>query len=162
RERLPSSAAAMTCIDENAWRQESRERPIHSGVAPDNLAYIIFTSGSTGRPKGVMIAHRGLVNYVHWCSGAYRLADGNGTLVDTPVGFDLTVTSLLSPLAAGQTVTLLPEDEGVEALAEALKTHRDITLVKTTPAHLEVLQNLLPSDYTSTSRLFVVGGEALH
>src|SRR6185436_8371229 len=66
-------------------------------AAPDNLAYVIYTSGSTGRPKGTMIPHRGLVNYLSWAAGAYRVGEGCGSPVHTPLAFDLTLTSLLAP-----------------------------------------------------------------
>src|SRR5207249_871620 len=68
---LPAHSAAVVCLD------AGRELPAGacaanpgSGARPEQLAYVIYTSGSTGKPKGVMIAHQGLVNYLHWCTRA--------------------------------------------------------------------------------------------
>ena len=59
--------------------------------------------------QGRLIHHRGLVNYLTWCRRAYPLGEGAGAPVHSSISFDLTVTSLLAPLAAGKAVHLLPE-----------------------------------------------------
>ena len=92
-------------------------------MAPGQLAYVIYTSGSTGQPKGVQITHGGLVNYVSWAAAAYHLRPGIlGAPVHSSLGFDLSVTSVLVPLAAGATVMLSPQG-GVQGLAELLTHH---------------------------------------
>src|SRR5207245_83623 len=98
-EDLPDHQAKVFCLDKG-WEdlaKESKEN-LANTVTPDNLAYVIYTSGSTGRPKGAMILHRGLVNYLSWCTQAYEVRVGKGSPVHSPLGFDLTVTSLFSPL----------------------------------------------------------------
>ncbi|HWS86561.1 MAG TPA: amino acid adenylation domain-containing protein [Pyrinomonadaceae bacterium] len=133
-----------------------------SGVGPRNLAYVIYTSGSTGRPKGVMIPHQGVVNYLHWCTQFYRAAEGEGAPVHSPLGFDLTVTSLFAPLLSGRRVVLLPEEQELSALAGALQDGSNYSLVKLTPSHVEALNNLLPAQkMAGSSRALVIGGEAL-
>ncbi|MFL6199516.1 MAG: amino acid adenylation domain-containing protein [Thermoanaerobaculia bacterium] len=128
----------------------------------EDLAYVLYTSGSTGRPKGVMVSHHGLVNYLLWAVEAYRVADGAGAPVHSALGFDLTVTSLLSPLAAGRTVTLLPDRGDVEALAGALRQAEGLSLVKITPAHLEALRHLIPAEECAgRAHALVIGGELL-
>lgn len=134
---------------------------LHCSARPENLAYVIFTSGSTGKPKGAMIPHRGLVNYLSWCTKHYSVADGQGAPVHSPLGFDLTVTSLLAPLLAGRTVELLPEEEGVESLGHSLRAQRDFSLVKITPVHLEVLRHMFADGSVPGTRAFIIGGEAL-
>src|SRR5947208_15664392 len=109
-----------------------------------------------------MILHRGLLNYLHWCRRAYQVGAGTGSPVHSPLGFDLTVTSLFSPLLAGQSITLLPEEQGAEALASALRTGADYSLVKLTPAHVQLLsQALRPEEAAASTRALVIGGEAL-
>jgi len=129
----------------------------------DNLAYVLYTSGSTGRPKGVAVHHRGLTNYLSWSRRAYRLAEGHGAPVHSSISFDLTVTSLLAPLAAGAPVTLLPESEDAAGgLAQALRRRDGYGLVKLTPAHLRALGHaLLPEEAEGAAHALVVGGEAL-
>ena len=133
-----------------------------SGVGPENLAYVIYTSGSTGRPKGVMVSHRGAVNYLDWACAAYRAGEGEGAPVHSSIGFDLTVTSLFTPLLVGRKVVLVPEAAGLEGLGAALGGGGDFSLVKITPAHLEVLsRSLRVADAATATRALVVGGEAL-
>jgi amino acid adenylation domain-containing protein len=162
-ERLPGTSAAVLCLDRD-WVKIEREsdEKFDSRVQSHHLAYVIYTSGSTGKPKGAMIPHRGLINYLHWCTEAYKVAQGQGSPVHSPLGFDLTVTSLLSPLLAGKTTVLLPEQMGVEALTKAFQSGHNFSLVKITPAHLEVLNQLLPrQDLDGKANALIIGGEAL-
>ncbi len=132
-------------------------------VSPDGIAYVIYTSGSTGRPKGVMIPHRGLVSYLCWCAVAYEVEAGAGTPVHTSIGFDLTVTSLWSPLIAGRYVWMLPGDSPAEALVAARADGFELSLAKLTPAHLELLLGTLSDlSLAGGARVWVLGGEALH
>jgi len=134
----------------------------HAEAAADDPAYAIFTSGSTGLPKGALIAHRGLTNYLTWAVDAYDVRAGIGAPVHSSISFDLTVTSLWAPLVAGRTAYLIPEDEGVGALAAMLRSRRGFSLVKITPAHLDLLRHQLRDDEVAgCTRLFVVGGEPL-
>jgi amino acid adenylation domain-containing protein len=129
----------------------------------DRLAYVIYTSGSTGRPKGVMVSHRGLAHYLSWCVERYPVADGCGTVVHSPLAFDLTLTSLFSPLLVGRRAVLVPDDEGVAGLIELLRRRAGFSLVKLTPAHLELLNRSLDaSTLEDRARALVLGGEALH
>nr|WP_294501133.1 non-ribosomal peptide synthetase [uncultured Rhodopila sp.] len=129
---------------------------------PSDLAYVMYTSGSTGQPKGAMILQRGLVNYLWWAIRAYAVEPGRSVPVHTSVAFDLTVTSLYTPLLAGGTVELLPEDLGAQNLLAALLRSGDRSLVKITPAHLELLnQQLRPEQAAGICRAFVIGGENL-
>ncbi|KAA3658966.1 MAG: amino acid adenylation domain-containing protein, partial [Chloroflexi bacterium] len=131
-------------------------------ISPDNLAYVIYTSGSTGRPKGAMLEHRGVVNYLTWCQQAYPVDKGNGSPVHSSISFDLTVTSLFAPLVSGQCVHLLPEEVGIELLADALRENDNYSLVKITPAHLELLsQQLSPDQVAGKTHGFIIGGENL-
>ncbi|HOU14126.1 MAG TPA: amino acid adenylation domain-containing protein [Anaerolineae bacterium] len=160
---LTAPPAHTICLDGD-WpliAQESAEN-ITYPVTPDNLAYVIYTSGSTGQPKGVMVTHRGLNNYLQWCTRAYDVGGGQGAPVHSALSFDLTITSLFPPLLVGRSLTLLPETPGGEALGEALRRARDFSLVKLTPAHLDILSQLVPEDaMAGRTRAFIIGGEAL-
>ncbi|BAY23194.1 amino acid adenylation [Calothrix sp. NIES-2100] len=153
----------IICLDrdlpENATL--SIDNPV-SNVTPENLAYIIYTSGSTGKPKGTMITHKGLVNYLSWCTNAYEIAQGYGAPVQSSIGFDATITSLFSPLLVGKRVVLLPEKEEIEALSALLQSDQNYSLVKITPAHLEMLNQMLPNhEGVTETRALIIGGEAL-
>jgi amino acid adenylation domain-containing protein len=163
RERLPRGDTQLVLLDRDRERiADESSAAISSGVTPDNLAYIIYTSGSTGRPKGAMIPHRGLVNYLSWASQAYRVVEGSGTLVHSPIGFDLTVTSLFVPLLVRQPVLLLPDEQGLDGLHAALAPDAAFSLVKLTPAHVDLLNAVLPAEtLAGRAKALIIGGEAL-
>ena len=144
RHLFPSAKDRAVCLDSD-WPVLSRESTDNPATtaSPANLAYVMYTSGSTGQPKGAMILHRGLVNYLCWAVKAYAVEAGGSVPVHTSVSFDLTVTSLFTPLMAGGQVELLPEDVGAQNLLAALRSAKDRTLVKITPAHLELLSQQL-------------------
>jgi len=135
----------------------------HSAATLDTLAYVIYTSGSTGQPKGAMITHGALLNYLLWAVRRYEAAAGVGAPLASSLSFDLTVTSLFVPLLAGRAVTMIG-DEGAEALGNHLlgQSH-NFSLVKLTPAHLEILSQQIPDmSKAARTRFFVVGGEQIH
>src|SRR6185436_4853240 len=152
----PEHSSCVVCLD------DLPEIAVAAGPAvppsADNLAYVLYTSGSTGTPKGVAVTHRGLASYLLWAAEAYP---AGAAPVHSPLSFDLTVTSLFLPLLAGRCVELVPEEEGIEGLAGAL-AEGGFGLVKLTPAHLEVLQRLLPPERAAgCADAFVIGGETL-
>src|SRR5205085_1472675 len=85
-----------------------------------------------------------------------------GSAVHSSVAFDLTITSLFSPLLVGRCVELVPEEQGIEALASTLQHRGDFSLIKITPAHLDMLnQYLSTADLAPTVGALIIGGEAL-
>ncbi|MBD2540823.1 non-ribosomal peptide synthetase [Coleofasciculus sp. FACHB-SPT36] len=162
-EKLPHHTAKVICLDAE-WdciAQESIASPARE-VNADNLAYVIYTSGSTGKPKGTLIPHRGLVNYLSWCSQAYAIEAGKGAPVHSSLSFDMTITGLFSPLLVGNRVILLSEAQGIEALSIALRQGGDFSLIKITPAQLDLLRHqLAPEEVAGRTKAFIIGGENL-
>ncbi|HLN64694.1 MAG TPA: amino acid adenylation domain-containing protein, partial [Symbiobacteriaceae bacterium] len=159
--RLGEHSAAVLALDTDFPAGEDATN-LPQETTPDHMAYIIYTSGSTGRPKGAMIHHRGLVNYLWWALDAYKVAEGAGAPVHSSISFDLTVTSLWLPLLAGRRVELLSEAKGIEALGASLTGQGDFSLVKLTPAHMELIaRQLPPAKAAASTRALVIGGEAL-
>ena len=161
--RLPGYDGKVVCLDGD-W-PEIAERSgdnVAVTVAGENAAYVIYTSGSTGKPKGVVVSHRGLMNYLVWGSAAYVVEGGRGALVHSPLGFDLTVTSLYIPLVTGSRMILVPEGSGVEGVAEAISRGRRFDLLKVTPSHLDALSTQIGGEKLGEMRgTLIVGGEAL-
>ncbi len=163
RESLNVQLPHVVCFDEDLnLLDHENDAPLPNQVKPNHLAYVIYTSGSTGRPKGVMITHRGAVNYLSWATAAYRVAEGTGAPVHSSIAFDLTVTSLFTPLLCGRSVILVDEEAGLLGLRDRLHRNGNLSLVKITPAHLGLLNQSLPgAEAMDATRALVIGGEAL-
>ncbi|CAK0762499.1 glutamate-1-semialdehyde 2,1-aminomutase [Gammaproteobacteria bacterium] len=155
--------------DEGQQRDYDQYPPSNPDMvgSADDLAYVIYTSGSTGQPKGTMICRRGLINYLNWAMEYYRTREGSGSPLHSSIGFDATITSLFTPLLSGRTLRLLPHDgEEIEHISAALqgddgKGH-DWSLVKLTPAHLDLLNVMIQREQLAgLTRYLVLGGEAL-
>lgn len=161
-DRFPVTGIRALCLDTD-WATLASEdtRNPEGGAGPDHLAYVIYTSGSTGQPKGTLIPHRGLANYLNYCLKTYDVAGGEGAPVHSSLGFDLTVTALWAPLLAGRTIFLLPEQHSLEGIVEVMQGQQALSLLKLTPSHVGLLEQLLPSDAASHTRALVIGGEAL-
>ena len=152
---------ALESINEHLVQNQALS-PLAYHPTASNLAYVIYTSGSTGEPRGVMIPHQGVAHYVHWCSQHYNVASGRGSLVHSPVSFDLTVTALFAPLAVGWTAWLLKQEKELDELVAMLQQTGQWSLLKLTPAHLNLLNQMLePHELADRSGALILGGEAL-
>ncbi|SFB07860.1 non-ribosomal peptide synthetase [Clostridium frigidicarnis] len=123
-----------------------------------DLVYIIYTSGSTGKPKGVMIEHQGLTNYIWWAKKMYLKDEEDVMALYSSISFDLTVTSIFTPLIFGNKIVIYDNDETEFVLYKILRENK-ATVIKLTPAHLTLLKGMNNS-YSNIKR-FIVGGEDL-
>lgn len=124
----------------------------------NDLAYIIYTSGSTGKPKGVMIEHKGLTNYIWWAKKRYLKDENEVIALYSSISFDLTVTSIFTPLVSGNQIVIYDTDETEFVLYKILRENK-ATVVKLTPAHLTLLKDR--DNNSSNIKRFIVGGEDL-
>lgn len=125
---------------------------------PYKTAYLIYTSGSTGIPKGVMISHKSLLNYVLWASKKYVKSKEEVFALYSSIAFDLTVTTIFTPLISG-VKTIIYEDNEDEYVLYRILREKKSTVVKLTPSHLMLIKDLDNSD--SSIKRFVIGGEDL-
>ncbi|QUI62930.1 amino acid adenylation domain-containing protein [Pseudoalteromonas sp. A22] len=135
-----------------AVEHENLVRP----TALANLAYIIYTSGTTGQPKGVMLTQHNVLYYLHALTSQlgdkYRNIDFSSNYC-----FDLSVTTTLCPLLAGQTVCVYEGDILDAAAFRAHLNAANVGFVKTTPS---LAMALLPGSDAQVDAL-MLGGEAL-
>ncbi|MBL1102881.1 AMP-binding protein, partial [Streptomyces coffeae] len=132
---------------ENGPADRDRIRPL----LPHHPAYVIYTSGSTGLPKGVVVEHGALADYLRWAGRSYPSAGGTA-LLHSSVSFDMTVTTLFTPLTVGGRVC-------VGALDDTAPPDTAPTLLKATPSHLALLDALPP--HLSPTGDLLLAGEAL-
>jgi amino acid adenylation domain-containing protein len=158
RQKAPVPAAAIALDDGNMF--PGTQTGLTCTIDPTDTAYLIYTSGTTGNPKAVMIAHRGLVNYVHWAAGVYVRNEAVNFPLFTSAAFDLTLTSIFTPLVTGNAIVVYPDDaEGM--LIERIIDENRVGVIKLTPSHLKLLRDTR-GDVTSPSlKRLILGGEVL-
>ncbi|WP_227008378.1 non-ribosomal peptide synthetase [Pseudoalteromonas luteoviolacea] len=157
---------SMDGVDgDERWLDDYEGVDVNVTISNDDILYILYTSGSTGNPKGVLVPQKGVLNYLSHASDVYFNEDTIGAVVSSPLCFDATVTSLLTPLVVGKVVKLIPESsETLPLLAEHLfgKFAEQAWVFKITPAHLEALAYLGQKDQVcSQPHVVVVGGDQL-
>ena len=127
-----------------------------SNLSSSNLAYVIYTSGSTGRPKGVMVNHHSVVNYIKWAIKNYIKNQENVSIpLFTPLSFDLTVTSIFTPLLSGNSILAYKE-----TFIDKIIEDNRVQVMKLTPSHLKIILEISPKLRYNIKR-FIVGGESL-
>ena len=158
-DRFLGLGAEVVTLDSNF--SEVATYPVENpkpAATPFNLAYGIYTSGSTGKPKGVLIEHRSLVNYICWANEKYCQGEKLAWPLFSSLAFDLTVTSIFTPLISGGRTVIYREDPGVHGMAvvEVVKDGA-ADIVKLTPSHLAMIKDF---DLSATRiRRLIVGGE---
>ncbi|MDW3194571.1 MAG: amino acid adenylation domain-containing protein [Cytophagales bacterium] len=135
-------------------------KEVENRITASDLCYVIYTSGSTGKPKGVMIEHGALINYVGWASDYYLDGEDATFGLYTSVSFDLTVTSIFTPLISGNQIIIYQEQQS-GLVVERMLREGEVSVLKLTPSHLKILNDsdVLPA--SSKIRKLVVGGEEL-
>ncbi|WP_291571169.1 non-ribosomal peptide synthetase [Clostridium sp. UBA4548] len=123
-----------------------------------NLAYVIYTSGTTGNPKGVMIEHRTLNNYIEYAKVNYFIEENMHMPLYTSISFDLTVTSIFTPLISGGSI-IIYENLEIDKLTKKVFGGERQSVIKVTPAHLSLLIEM--KDVNRSINRLIVGGEDL-
>ncbi|HYT18649.1 MAG TPA: non-ribosomal peptide synthetase [Candidatus Polarisedimenticolia bacterium] len=157
--KVPQDTAQVVVLDSDFSQIEcyATANP-KLAASPRDLAYCIYTSGSTGKPKGVLIEHRSLVNYIWWANQKYCRGERLSWPLFSSLAFDLTVTSIFTPLISGGRIVVYVEDAGRHGTA-ILKVveDRQVDIVKLTPSHLAMIKGM-ELDATPIRKL-IVGGE---
>jgi amino acid adenylation domain-containing protein len=132
--------------------------PPETGCTPMDPVYIIYTSGTTGRSKGVLVNHLGVVNYIWFAAKNYVKNERAHFPLFTSFSFDMTVTSIFTPLLTGNTLVVYgPQYD--DMVVEKIVDDNKVTIVKLTPSHLKLLKY---KEITGSEiKRFILGGEVL-
>ena len=132
----PFAAAQRLAVDQVApslapWAQKG---------AIDDVCYAIFTSGSTGTPKGVRVPHRSVVNLLSSLRQAPAMTDRSRVLAVTTLSFDIAVSELIAPLAAGACIIMADKSQVMDGQRlRALIEQQKVDLIDGTPSTYRML-----------------------
>ncbi|MFD4291820.1 amino acid adenylation domain-containing protein [Rhodococcus sp. NPDC058532] len=146
------------------------DRDRRGRLTPGHPVYVIHTSGSTGNPKGVVVAHRAVVNRLHWVQDRLPLTAADRVVLKTPATFDVSVWELFWPSVNGAvTVVAGPDDHRDPAALVRLLREQAVTVAHFVPSMLDEALTLPVLDEALTLpvldlpalRRVVCSGEAL-
>lgn len=135
-------------------------------IESDDHAYIIYTSGTTGNPKGVVINHGSLDNYIRWAAQKYIQGERLNFALFTSTSYDLTVTSIFTPLYTGNAIKIF-SDADINVTLQNIMFDPEVQLIKLTPTHLKIalgldIKNKLTIEQKKSSiKKMILGGEDL-
>jgi amino acid adenylation domain-containing protein len=142
---------------------QTRQTQRTSNGSAHDLAYGVTTSGTTGLPKVALVEQQGFVNHCYGMMDELALTQSDVVAQTAPLSFDIAVWQYLTPLLAGATVAIVPDE--VAANPVALMRHVSrlrVTILQSVPSLLRaVLDMHTRDDLPATLRWIIATGEAL-
>lgn len=120
-------------------------------VIDTDPAYILFTSGSTGIPKGVVVSHRAVIDYIEWQCEKFCFDESTILGSQAPFYFDASMPDIYSPLCAGATLNIIPEN--LFLLPNKLIEHINVQNINTLIWVPSALINLTSKEFFEFNRI---------
>jgi benzoate-CoA ligase family protein len=132
-------------------------------TSPDSTALWLYTSGTTGRPKGAMHRHASIRSVMDtYGNQVLGIRPDDRCLSASKLFFAYGLgASMLFPLAAGASVSLLPARSTPGAIAERALADRPTLLFAVPTFYAALLDADLPADTFASVRQAVSAGEPL-
>lgn len=127
-----------------------------TNIHPSDLAYVCFTSGTTGIPKGVPISHGSLHNLVVQLISYLSFSKSSRILVNTGIGFDVSLAELWLGLTGGGAMIVTNEEHTLVGprLGDFIE-EMNVTHIAVTPTILRSV----PKRIYSSLRYVILAGE---
>lgn len=120
----------------------------------DDCCYVMYTSGSTGRPKGVQVRMPGVVNLAAAQIAALELSPDDVTAQFASIGFDASISEIVTALLSGGTLAVLYERERLGKEFVHAMALMGVTVITLPPSVLNIYS---PSQFPSLRKVVTAG-----
>ena len=122
----------------------------------DDCCYVMYTSGSTGKPKGVQVSTANVANLAAAQIQAWDLQASDTIAQFASIGFDASISEIMTALLSGGTLAVLQENERLgQEFVETLR-NLEVSVITLPPSVL----NIYGPRQMPTLRKIITAGEA--
>lgn len=131
----------------------------------EEARYILYTSGSSGRPKGAIVEQRGMLNHLYAKREDLSITGRDVVAFTAPLGFDISIWQMLTPLISGGVVVILDEEtmRFPRRFMQEIARH-EVSVAEVVPTFIEWLVTEVERGrpLSPSVRMLIATGEELH
>ncbi len=105
------TTASFVAVNTSELDALSQLCPPSPALSEDTLSHVFFTSGTTGIPKAVVATQGNLRHYIASAQEHYRFTAQDRFIAAARFTFSISLFELLTPLATGASVELVPREQ---------------------------------------------------